>query len=149
MATTRGLLYTLARLMGDVTAVKKGKIGQRVVRRGCRKGRRQVAAVTRGGAMRKVLAVAMVSVVFALVLFGTATAASGPTLRQFNRLQRQVNRLENRVEQLEAAPTDACLTTIPVSVFDDYLADDGFTSITGLDVDNAAGPDYRVVIRTC
>ena len=33
MATTRGLLYTLARLMGDVTAVKKGKIGQRVVRR--------------------------------------------------------------------------------------------------------------------
>jgi hypothetical protein len=24
MATTRGLLYTLARLMGDVSAVKKG-----------------------------------------------------------------------------------------------------------------------------
>ena len=33
MRSVRGMLYTLARLMGDVTAVKKGKIGQRVVRR--------------------------------------------------------------------------------------------------------------------
>jgi hypothetical protein len=33
MATTRGLLYTLARLMGDVTAVKKGRVGKRVGRR--------------------------------------------------------------------------------------------------------------------
>jgi hypothetical protein len=30
MATTRGILYTLARLMGDVTAVKKGSVGKRV-----------------------------------------------------------------------------------------------------------------------
>jgi len=33
MATTRGLLYTLARLMGDVTAVKNGTVGKRVGRR--------------------------------------------------------------------------------------------------------------------
>jgi hypothetical protein len=31
--TTRGLLYTLARLMGDVSAVKKGTVGKRVGRR--------------------------------------------------------------------------------------------------------------------
>ena len=30
MATTRGILYTLARLMGDMTAVKKGSVGKRV-----------------------------------------------------------------------------------------------------------------------
>ena len=29
----RGLLYTIARLMGDVNAVKKGKVGRRVGRR--------------------------------------------------------------------------------------------------------------------
>ncbi len=29
----RGLLYTIARLMGDVNAVKKGKVGKRVGRR--------------------------------------------------------------------------------------------------------------------
>jgi hypothetical protein len=33
MATVRGLLYTLARLMGDVNAVKKGTIGKRIGRR--------------------------------------------------------------------------------------------------------------------
>jgi len=33
MATTRGLLYTLARLMGDVNAVQKGRVGKRVGRR--------------------------------------------------------------------------------------------------------------------
>jgi hypothetical protein len=33
MATTRGLLYTLARLMGDVSAVKKGTVGKRIGRR--------------------------------------------------------------------------------------------------------------------
>jgi hypothetical protein len=33
MATTRGLLYTLARLMGDVNAVKKGTVGKRIARR--------------------------------------------------------------------------------------------------------------------
>lgn len=30
---TRGLLYGLARLLGDVNAVKKGKIGRRIGRR--------------------------------------------------------------------------------------------------------------------
>ena len=30
---TRGFLYTLARLLGDVNAVKKGKVGKRVARR--------------------------------------------------------------------------------------------------------------------
>ena len=30
---TRGLLYWLARLLGDVNAVKKGKVGKRIVRR--------------------------------------------------------------------------------------------------------------------
>ncbi len=30
MAGFRGFLYTLAKLMGDYNAVKKGKVGQRV-----------------------------------------------------------------------------------------------------------------------
>lgn len=30
---TRGLLYTLARILGDVQAVKKGRVGRRVGRR--------------------------------------------------------------------------------------------------------------------
>ena len=30
---TRGLLYFLARLLGDVQAVKKGTVGKRVIRR--------------------------------------------------------------------------------------------------------------------
>ena len=32
MAGFRGLLYTLAKLMGDYNAVKKGKVGQQVGR---------------------------------------------------------------------------------------------------------------------
>jgi hypothetical protein len=100
--------------------------------------------------MRKRILTAAAVGALALGLVGaTADAASGPTLRQFRKLQRQVTQLENRVERLEAAPTEACLSTVPVSVFDDYLADDGFSSITGLDVDTGAGPDYRMVIRIC
>ena len=30
---TRGLLYTVAKLLGDVQAVKKGKAGKRIARR--------------------------------------------------------------------------------------------------------------------
>jgi hypothetical protein len=30
---TRGFLYWLARLLGDVNAVKKGKVGKRIARR--------------------------------------------------------------------------------------------------------------------
>ena len=45
MAGFRGLLYTLAKLMGDHNAVKKGKVGQRVGRR--------TAGKTTGKAMRK------------------------------------------------------------------------------------------------
>jgi hypothetical protein len=33
MPATRGLLYTLARWMGDFQAVRKGRVGQRVARR--------------------------------------------------------------------------------------------------------------------
>ena len=33
MAGFRGVLYTLAKLMGDYNAVKKGKVSQRVGRR--------------------------------------------------------------------------------------------------------------------
>jgi hypothetical protein len=33
ISSTRRLLYTLARLLGDVNAVKKGKVGKRVGRR--------------------------------------------------------------------------------------------------------------------
>jgi hypothetical protein len=33
ISSTRSLLYTLARLLGDVNAVKKGKVGKRVGRR--------------------------------------------------------------------------------------------------------------------
>ncbi|MEG8945781.1 hypothetical protein [Rosettibacter firmus] len=29
----RNILYTLARLLGDVNAIKKGKIGERILRR--------------------------------------------------------------------------------------------------------------------
>jgi hypothetical protein len=31
--TTRGWLYLIARLMGDVNAVKKGRVGRRIGRR--------------------------------------------------------------------------------------------------------------------
>lgn len=30
---TRGILYKLARLLGDVNAVKRGKVGKRIARR--------------------------------------------------------------------------------------------------------------------
>jgi hypothetical protein len=30
---TRGFLYGLARLLGDINAVQKGKVGKRIVRR--------------------------------------------------------------------------------------------------------------------
>jgi len=33
ISSTRSLLYALARLLGDVNAVKKGKVGKRVGRR--------------------------------------------------------------------------------------------------------------------
>ena len=45
MAGFRGLLYTLAKLMGDYNAVKKGKVGKRVGRR--------VPGKATGKAMRK------------------------------------------------------------------------------------------------
>ena len=45
MAAFRGLLYTLAKLMGAYNAVKKGKVGKRVGRR--------VAGKATGKAMRK------------------------------------------------------------------------------------------------
>ncbi len=45
MAGFRSFLYTLAKLMGDVSAVKKGKVGKRVQRR--------VAGKATGRAMRK------------------------------------------------------------------------------------------------
>ena len=45
MAGFRRLLYTLAKLMGDYNAVKKGKVGKRA-------GRRAAGKVT-GKAMRK------------------------------------------------------------------------------------------------
>ena len=33
MVGFRGLLYTLAKLMGDVNAIQKGKVGRRIGRR--------------------------------------------------------------------------------------------------------------------
>jgi len=39
---TRGLLYKLARLLGDVNAVSKGKVGRRVGRRLAGKGARRI-----------------------------------------------------------------------------------------------------------
>ena len=38
ISKTRGFLYWLARLLGDVNAVKKGKVGRRVLRRAAGKG---------------------------------------------------------------------------------------------------------------
>ena len=43
----RSALYTIARLMGDVNAVKKGKVGKRVARR--------AAGKATGRTLRKVL----------------------------------------------------------------------------------------------
>lgn len=43
--STRSLLYRLARLLGDVNAVKKGRVGRRVGRR--------AAGRTAGRALRK------------------------------------------------------------------------------------------------
>ena len=37
MADTRSFLYALARLLGDMNAVKKGKVGRRTARRGAGK----------------------------------------------------------------------------------------------------------------
>lgn len=104
---------------------------------------------------RPIVAVAVLALVSVVLAGPVADAANGPTLAQFRQLKRQVTqleratqRLESRVETLEEAPTDACLSTINVAQFDDYLADDGFTSITGLDIDNV-DPHWQVVIRTC
>jgi len=33
ISKTRGILYFLAKILGDVNAVKKGKVGKRVARR--------------------------------------------------------------------------------------------------------------------
>jgi len=33
ISKTRGILYFLAKILGDVNAVKKGKVGKRIVRR--------------------------------------------------------------------------------------------------------------------
>ena len=33
MGSTRGFLYWLARILGDINAVKKGRVGKRVARR--------------------------------------------------------------------------------------------------------------------
>ena len=33
MAGTRGILYAIARLLGDIAAVKKGRVGRRIGRR--------------------------------------------------------------------------------------------------------------------
>ena len=33
ISKTRGILYFLARILGDVSAVKKGKVGKRIARR--------------------------------------------------------------------------------------------------------------------
>ena len=38
ISKTRGFLYWLARLLGDVSAVKKGRVGKRIVRRAAGKG---------------------------------------------------------------------------------------------------------------
>ena len=45
--SVRSLLYWLARLLGDVNAVRRGRIGQRIVRR--------VAGKAAGRALRKTL----------------------------------------------------------------------------------------------
>lgn len=33
ISKTRGILYLLAKVLGDVSAVKKGKVGKRIARR--------------------------------------------------------------------------------------------------------------------
>jgi hypothetical protein len=42
MAGFRGLLYSLAKLMGDYNAVKKGKVGKRVARKATGKAMRKL-----------------------------------------------------------------------------------------------------------
>lgn len=41
MSKTRGFLYKLARLLGDIEAVKKGRVGKRVARSTVGKGSRK------------------------------------------------------------------------------------------------------------
>ena len=93
--------------------------------------------------------VAVVVAALLLVFAGAAAeAGSSPTMAQFKDLKRKVTSLENRIEKLEAAPTDACLSTINVAQFDDYEQYFDSGPITALDIDNAA-PDWRVVTRIC
>ena len=98
--------------------------------------------------MRRMVVGVLVVALLLIVVGTTAGAASGPTMAQFRDLKRQVNRLQNRVEKLEAAPTNACLSTINVAQFDDYEQFPDTGPITGLDIDNVA-PDWRVVTRIC
>lgn len=44
---TRGLLYMIARILGDINAVKKGTVGKRVARR--------VAGRATGKALRRII----------------------------------------------------------------------------------------------
>jgi len=37
ISKTRGLLYWLAKILGDINAVQKGKVGKRIIRRGAGK----------------------------------------------------------------------------------------------------------------
>jgi H+/gluconate symporter-like permease len=92
--------------------------------------------------MKKLLAIAVVTVVLAVLTFSNATAASGPTLAQFRRLQRQVNRVEALANRL-----NNCTSTIGVSQFNDYASVNG-GGVTGLDID-ATTADWYVVVWNC
>ena len=37
ISKTRGLLYWLAKILGDINAIQRGKIGKRIIRRGAGK----------------------------------------------------------------------------------------------------------------
>jgi hypothetical protein len=116
---------------------------------------------------RVIAAVAVVAVTSLSVAATTASAgARDPLERRVTKLERKVSNLQSQVASLQGqsdaledrvaaleqstdAGLSACLNGIYVSQYDDYLADDGVTSITGLDLDTAASADFKVVTWVC
>jgi hypothetical protein len=117
---------------------------------------------------RRLLILASVVALVGTFVASTAMSAGAadPLAKRVSKLERQVSKLQGQVSSLQGAndsledrvavleqSTDAgllaCLNGAYVSQYDDYLADDGVTSITGLDYDSAASADIVVVTWVC
>lgn len=117
---------------------------------------------------RRFLVAGAVTAIAAICIATTAgsAGAADPLAKRVSKLERQVSKLQGQVASMQGAndsledrvsaleqTTDAgllaCLSSEYVSQYDDYLADDGVTSITGLDYDSAASADIIVVTWVC